>query len=453
MSPRHPENPVFTPCGCADHTMGPNRREFLYAGLLGGLGLTLPQFFKLQAAQAEQKDYALREPVAKSVIQIFLPGGMSAQETLDPKPFAPVEYRGPMGSIDTNVTGVKFGELMRHTAQIADKMTVIRSMTHGEAAHERGTHNMFTGYRPSPALQYPSMGAVVSHEMGPNGELPPYVCVPNIPNEFAGTGYLSSAYGAFALGSDPARDDFQVRDLSLPDDIDHQRFARRQRMLEAVDAHFRDLESSDALDAMDEFYNRAYTMISSQTAREAFNLGDESDDMKNRYGKNPAGMRLLLCRRLAQAGVRFMSTTIGGWDHHQNIRDAMNGQVPALDQAFAALIRDLEERGMLESTLVILSTEFGRTPKINQDGGRDHYPRVFSIAMAGGGVHGGLVYGESDATSTAVGDNPVTVQDFAQTLYNQLGITADKELMAPGGRPIEIVDGGRVLSEILANQA
>lgn len=448
----HPHAP-FTPCGQPDHTMGPNRREFLYAGLLGGLGLTLPQFFKLQSAMAEQKDYALREPVATSVIQIFLPGGMSAQETLDPKPYAPVEYRGPMGSIDTNVTGVKFGELMRETAQIADKMTVIRSMTHGEAAHERGTHNMFTGYRPSPALKYPSMGAVVSHEMGPNGELPPYVCVPNIPNEHAGTGYLSSAYGAFALGSDPARDDFQVRDLSLPDDIDHQRFNRRQQMLEAVDAHFRDLESSDALDAMDEFYQRAYTMISSQTAREAFNLRDESDEMKERYGKNAAGMRLLLCRRLAQAGVRFISTTIGGWDHHQNIRDAMNGQVPSLDKAFATLIRDLDEKGMLDNTLVILSTEFGRTPKINNDGGRDHYPRVFSVAMAGGGVNRGQVYGESDATSTAVGDNPVTVQDFAKTLYNQLGITGDKELMSPGNRPIEIVDGGRVLSEILANQA
>jgi len=453
MSKHDHKHPPFTPCGQPDHTMGPNRREFLYAGLLGGLGLTLPQFFKLQSAMAEQKDYALREPVATSVIQIFLPGGMSAQETLDPKPYAPVEYRGPMGSIDTNVTGVKFGELMRETAQIADKMTVIRSMTHGEAAHERGTHNMFTGYRPSPALKYPSMGAVVSHEMGPNGELPPYVCVPNIPNEHAGTGYLSSAYGAFALGSDPARDDFQVRDLSLPDDIDHQRFNRRQQMLEAVDAHFRDLESSDALDAMDEFYQRAYTMISSQTAREAFNLRDESDEMKERYGKNPAGMRLLLCRRLAQAGVRFISTTIGGWDHHQNIRDAMNGQVPSLDKAFATLIRDLDEKGMLDSTLVILSTEFGRTPKINQDGGRDHYPRVFSVAMAGGGVNRGQVYGESDATSTAVGDKPVTVQDFAKTLYNQLGITGDKELMSPGNRPIEIVDGGRVLSEILANPA
>ena len=248
MSKHDHKHSPFTHCGQPDHTMGPNRREFLYAGLLGGLGLTLPQFLKLQAAQAEQKDYALREPVATSVIQIFLPGGMSAQETLDPKPYAPVEYRGPMGSIDTNVTGVKFGELMRETAQIADKMTVIRSMTHGEAAHERGTHNMFTGYRPSPALTYPSMGAVVSHEMGPNGELPPYVCVPNVPNEHAGTGYLSSAYGAFALGSAPEREDFQVRDLSLPDDIDHQRFARRQQMLEAVDAQFVQIKAGFSVD-------------------------------------------------------------------------------------------------------------------------------------------------------------------------------------------------------------
>lgn len=448
-----PKRPPFTPCGGADHGFASSRREFIYAGMVGGLGLGLPGFFKLRSAMADQKDYALKDPVATSIINIFLPGGMSAQETFDPKPFAPVEYRGPMGSIDTAITGVKFGEKLQHTARIADKLTVIRSMTHGEAAHERGTHNMFTGYRPSPAVSYPSIGSVISHELGANGELPPYVCVPNIPNEHAGTGYLSASYGPFALGSDPARDDFQVRDLALPDDIDHERFARRQSMLEAVDAHFRELESSDALDAMDDFYQRAYTMISSQNAREAFNLRAEDDATRDRYGRNPAGMRLMLCRRLAQAGVRFISTTIGGWDHHQNIRDAINGQVPSLDQAFAALISDLDERGMLDSTMVLLTTEFGRSPKINKDGGRDHYPRVYSVVMAGGGTHKGLVYGESDATATGVGDNPVTVADFATTIYNQLGIVADKELMAPGDRPIEIVNGGSVLMDLLENPA
>ncbi len=445
--------PVFTPCGCSDHAMRPSRREFLYAGLVGGIGLSLPQFFEMQAL-AEQKDYALKKPECDSVIHIFLPGGMAAQETLDPKPLAPTEYRGPFSPIGTNVTGIQLGELMKNTAKVADKVCFIRSMTHGEAAHERGTHNMFTGYKPSPALKYPSLGSVVSHELGPNGELPPYVCVPQQPNEHAGSGYLSNRYGPFSLGADPARgDNFQVRDLSLPNDIDHQRFARRQAMLDAVDDHFRSMEESDALDAMDEFYSRAYTMISSSVAREAFNLKAEPEEVRNRYGKNPAGMRMLLCRRLAEAGVRFISTTLGGWDHHQNIQDAMNRQLPQLDQAYAALISDLSERGMLDRTMVMMSSEFGRTPKINQSAGRDHYPRVFSVAMAGGGFKGGMVYGRSDATSTAVADNPVSHADLATTVYNQLGIVADKELMAPGDRPIEIVDGGRVLSETLEREA
>lgn len=454
MKNNRPNQAIFTPCGCDDHAMRPSRREFLYAGLVGGIGLSLPQYFQAQAL-AEQKDYALKKPECDSVIHIFLPGGMAAQETLDPKPLAPSEYRGPFSPIKTSANGVQLSETMQHTAKIADKITLIRSMTHGEAAHERGTHNMFTGYRPSPAVNYPSMGSVISHELGPNGELPPYVCVPNQPNEHAGSGYLSNRYGPFSLGADPARggDNFKVRDLSLPNDIDHQRFARRQAMLQAVDDHFRTLEESDALDAMDEFYSRAYTMMSSTKAREAFNLKAEPEKVLNRYGKTPAGMRLLLTRRLVEAGVRFVSTTYGGWDHHQNIQAAMTKSMPELDQAYAALIGDLSERGLLDRTMVMMSSEFGRTPKINATAGRDHFPRVFSVAMAGGGFKGGMAYGKSDATSTAVGDNPVTHADLATTVYNQLGIVADKELMAPGDRPIEIVDGGRVLSETLDREA
>ena len=287
-------------CNGPDHVR-PSRREFLYVGLVGGLGLTLPQFLALKAGAA-QKDYALREGVAQSVIHIFLPGGVSAQESFDPKPYAPIDYRGPLGTVPTKIKGVSFSEHLKQTAKIADKITVCRAMTHGEAAHERGTHNMFTGYRPSPAVAYPSMGSVVSHELGANGDLPPYVCIPGVPNPDAGTGFLSTKYGPFSLGSDPAQNDFKVRDLSLPDDVDHQRFARRQRMLEAVDSHFRSLESSDALDAMDEFYARAYTMISSQTGREAFNLADEPDAIREEYGKNEAGQRMLLARRLSEAG-------------------------------------------------------------------------------------------------------------------------------------------------------
>jgi hypothetical protein len=404
-------------------------------------------------AKAQQKQYKTRDGVAKSVIQIFLPGGMAHQESWDPKPYAPTEYRGPFGTINTSIKGIKFSQNLKHTAKIADKMTIIRSMAHGEAAHERGTHNMFTGYKPSPALQYPAMGSVVAHELGPNNNLPPYVCVPSVSNEFANSGYLSSAFGPFAIGSEPSRGDFKVRDLNMPGGVDDTRFNRRRSLLETVDHHFRTIEESDALDSMDAFYQHAYKLISSQKAREAFNLKAEPEAVQNRYGMNTPGQRMLLARRLVEAGTRFVSLTAGGWDHHDNIKNGIQGQMPPVDQAIAALISDLDERGLLDSTLVMVTSEFGRTPKINGTGGRDHWPRVFSVGLAGGGIQRGLVYGSSDALGGEPEEDMVGIQDLATTVYNQLGITGDKELMAPGDRPIEIVDGGRVLDEILVKKA
>jgi len=429
-----------------------SRRGFLHVGLLGGLGLTLPQFLRMEA-QAEQKHYKTREGVAQSVIQIFLPGGMAHQESWDPKPYAPSEYRGPFGTINTSIKGIKFSQNLKHLSKIADKMTIIRSMAHGEAAHERGTHNMFTGYRPSPALAFPSMGSVVSHELGPRNNLPPYVCVPNVPNEFANSGYLSSAFGPFAIGSEPSRGDFQVRDLNMPDGVDQERFNRRRSLLETVDHHFKSLEESDALDSMDAFYQHAYKLISSQEAREAFNLKAEPEEVRKRYGENTPGQRMLLARRLVEAGTRFVSLTAGGWDHHDNIKNGIEKNLPSVDQAVAALISDLDERGLLDSTLVMVTSEFGRTPKINGTGGRDHWPRVFSIGLAGGGTHRGLVHGSSDSLGGEPEEDKVGIEDLAQTVYNQLGITGDKELMSPGDRPIEIVDGGRIVDEILAKKA
>jgi hypothetical protein len=375
---------------------------------------------------------------------------MAHQETFDPKPFAPVEYRGPLGSIETNVPGVRVGELLPHTAKVADKLAICRSMTHGEAAHERGTHNMFTGYRPSPALQYPSMGSVVAHEFGPRNNLPPYVCVPGQPNEFAGTGYLSSSYAGFSLGSDPADGNFQVKDLSLPGGVDVPRFDKRRRMLDVVNEHFREKEKSDSLDALDTFYDRAYSLISSDKAREAFDMTKESDAIKDEYGRNQAGMRMLLARRLVESGVRFVTLTYGGWDMHDNIAGSMKGQLPAFDQGFASLIRDLDRTGLLASTLVCVCSEFGRTPKINATAGRDHWPKVFSVVMAGGGLKQGIVYGSSNATASEPEDDPLTVEDWATTIYDRMGIVADKELMAPGDRPIEIVDGGKVRQDLIA---
>ena len=432
---------------CKGNNLG--RRSFMQVGFLGGLGLSLSDYFRMKEAQADQKFYESVEGPAKSVIFIYLPGGCAHQETWDPKPFAPIEYRGPMSSIETVVPGTRLNETMVKTSKIADKIAICRSMTHGEAAHERGTHNMFTGYRPSPALQYPSMGSVVAHEFGPRHNLPPYVCIPNQPNVFAGTGYLSSSYAGFSLGSDPASGSFQVRDLKLPGGVDDNRFGKRRKMLTAVNDYFANKEKADSLDAVDTFYDRAYSLISSEKARDAFDINKEDAALRDKYGRNTAGARMLLARRLVEAGTRFVTLTYGGWDMHSNIEGSIKGQVPALDQGFAALIEDLDQRGLLDTTLVCIASEFGRTPKINANAGRDHWPKVFSVVMAGGGTKPGIVYGKSNATASEPEEDALTVEDWATTIYSRIGIVADKELMAPGDRPIEIVDGGKVRQELI----
>ncbi|MEZ6142424.1 MAG: DUF1501 domain-containing protein [Zavarzinella sp.] len=432
------------------HFRKPNRRFFMQVGAISSLGLTLDGFLRTKTANAEQKYFESKEGKAKSVIHIFLPGGMAHQESFDPKPNAPIEYRGEMGVIKTKLDGVFFNEMMKKTSQIADKITVCRSMTHGEAAHERGTHNMFTGYRPSPALQFPSMGTVVSHEFGPKNNLPPYVCVPSVPNTYAGSGYLSSKFAPFALGSDPASEGFRVQDLALPGGIDDKRFSSRRNILDTVNEHFEKREKSDNIAAMDTFYHQAYALISSDKAKAAFDINAESGTVRDEYGRNAAGQRMLMARRLVEAGVRFVNLTYGGWDMHDNIKAGITNQLPAFDQAFATLITDLDRRGLLDSTLVMVSSEFGRTPKINGTAGRDHWPKVFSVVLAGGGIKRGSIYGSSDATATEPEEDPLTVENLAKTVYHQLGINGEKELMAPGDRPIEIVDGGKVVKELLA---
>jgi len=375
---------------------------------------------------------------------------MAHQESWDPKPFAPVEYRGDMGLVNTKIEGVQFGECMKQMAAIADKVTVVRSMTHGEAAHERGTHNMFTGYRPSPALTFPSMGSVVSHQLGVRNDLPPYVAVPSVTTNFAGNGYLSSAYGPFALGSDPADAGFRVQDLQLPGGVTPERFTQRRQLMDTVNDHFRSHEKSDNLDAMDTFYQRAYGLISSAKARDAFDIAKEPAALRDQYGRNAAGQRMLLARRLVEGGVRFVTLHYGGWDFHNGITANTRGQLPALDQALAALIRDLEARGMLDKTLVMVSSEFGRTPKINATAGRDHWPKVFSVMLAGGGIKKGLVYGKSDATAAEPDEDALGVEDLAHTVYTCLGIDPEKKLMSPGDRPIDIVREGHTRADLLA---
>ncbi|RIK82823.1 MAG: DUF1501 domain-containing protein [Planctomycetota bacterium] len=433
--------------GCAGPRLG--RRGFLAVGM-AGFGLDLADFFAIRAAQAAQNEYETPPVVAESVIHIYLPGGLSSQETWDPKPYAPLEYRGEMKAIPTKLPGESFGELLPKSADIADKLTIIRSMTHGEAAHERGEHNMFTGYRPSPALLYPSMGSVVSHEFGPRNNLPPYICIPSASTIHAGPGYLSSSFAPFSLGDDPARAGFRVQDLNLPGGVDQARYERRLKALEAVNERFAKQTKADNVAAMSTFYERAFDLIGSPTAREAFNIEAEPAEMRDRYGRSEAGQRMLLARRLVEAGARFVTLTYGGWDHHVSIVAGMRAQLPAFDQALAALVSDLDERGLLAKTIVLASTEFGRTPKINGTAGRDHWPKVFSVVMAGGGLKRGAVIGSSGPTASEPETAPVSPEDLATTIYHQLGIAAEKELMAPGDRPIEIVNGGTVRKEMLA---
>ena len=291
---------------------------------------------------------------------------------------------------------------------------------------------------------------MISHEYGPRNNLPPYVCIPNQPNEFAGSGYLSSSYGPFSLGSDPASSGFKVRDLDRYNGIAEDRFARRQSALEVVNQKFAAMTNSDNVGAMSTFYERAYNLLGSKEAKEAFDLNKEDDKMKDAYGKNQAGQRLLMARRLVEAGCRLVTLTYGGWDMHSGINGAINRTMPPLDQALSYLIRDLDQRGLLDSTMVMVSSEFGRTPKVNKDAGRDHYPKVFSVMLAGGGIKGGTIYGTSNAIASEPEFDPVSPEDLATTMYHQMGIVADKELMAPGDRPIEIVDGGKVIKDIVA---
>jgi hypothetical protein len=431
------------------------------------MGLTLPEYFRARAAGGDVRlaNGGVNRPEgkAKSIIQIILPGGLAAQESWDPKPEAPIEYRGPLGVVKTKIPGVVFSENLSRTAQIADKITVVRSVTGHIPDHAQATYQMFTGYLPTPAIQHPSIGAVMSEEFGPRKNLPAYVAVPNVPLQ-GGTGYLSSKFGAFELGADPGQKNFQVRDISLPKGMTEERFDRRRTAREALEDHFRQVEANPAeLDAMGEFYQQAYKLISSPAARKAFSLDGEPESMTKLYGeyKNPrggqiigVGRQLMLARRLVEAGVRLVTVMYGGtdgWDNHQRVKEAVSNGMPAFDHAFAGLITDLDQRGLLDSTLVMVTSEFGRTPKINESAGRDHWARVYSMALAGGGIVRGQVYGASSATSSEPDRDAVSVEDFLATAYHQAGIDSHDRLLAPGGRPIDIVRDGAVVQGLIGS--
>ena len=424
-----------------------SRRGFLARSAGFGLAASLPGAPLLGQALGFAPRQPKLEPKADAVIQIYLGGGLSHIDTFDPKPDAPVDVRGPFRSIPTKVDDQRFSELCRDLAKIADKLTVVRSVTHTEAAHERGAHNMLTGYRPSPAIVYPSFGSVVSHELGVRNDLPPYVCIPAAGHADLGTGYLSSAFGAFSVGSEPSSSGFSVKDLSSSVKLDGARTARRRRMLEELDAGF--AGSADGVRATRAFYEQAWRLIDSPKAQEAFQIEQEHKTVRDRYGRTVIGQRLLLARRLVAAGVRFVAVPFSGWDHHENLANGLRDMMPAVDMALAALIADLDEQAMLDRTMVVLSSEFGRTPRINGTQGRDHWPRAFTVVAAGGGLKRGCFHGRTDPNGSAPEESPVSPADLAATMFTQLGIDPSRRLLSPGDRPIDIVRDARVLRELL----
>ena len=424
------------------------RRRALQVGSLAGFGLGLPDLLRWEA-RADRKDFASRPGPAHSVISIFLPGGIAHQDTFDPKPQSPTQYRGTLEVIDTRLPGIQFSSLLPKTATILDRVTLCRGVSHVLADHDAGVHQMYTGYGPSPAIRFPSLGSVVSHEFGPRNDLPAYICVPNKHHRFAGNGYLSTAHGPFGLGSDPAVSGFAVKDLRPPPRLSPSRQVRARGLLSLVNERVDRESRVSRLEAVDSFYEQAYRMIDSPQARSAFDLSKEKPATRDAYGSGAAGMRMLLARRLVEAGVRFVSLEYGTWDNHFNIAPSLQVQVPSFDQALAALVTDLDDRGLLKTTLVTVTTEFGRTPRINSAAGRDHWSRVFSVLLAGAGIRRGHVHGSSDLTASSPDTGALAPRDLLTTVYHQIGIVAEKELMAPGDRPIEIVKGGRVVQELL----
>ncbi len=439
---------------------GVTRRDLLRVGGLTALGLGLGDYFRLQHALAVEKPVAAK---AKSCILIWLDGGPSHIETFDPKPEAPEEVRGPLKTISTNVPGVRVNECLERTAGMLDKLAIIRSMTSPLGEHNFGTHYLMTGYKPSPALAYPTIGATVAHLDSTTGVLPPNIAVPNFTGKVSGNGYLPAATQPFSVGGTNSRQrganrsGLKVRDLDFYQGLDLMRLDRRRQIVRAFD-EFSRAKDAAITPATDPDLERAYNLIASPRAKRAFSLSEEPGEVRQRYGLgNGIGQGCLMARRLVERGVRFVTVNNTGWDSHQDILKLKerypgdrNAPLLALDRALTALIGDLADRRLLEETLVVVMGEFGRTPKINSAGGRDHWPNVFSVALAGGGVKGGQVIGSSDLLGESPKDNPVTPADLATTIYTLLGIDPNRELHTADGRPVRVArDGARVIEGLI----
>jgi hypothetical protein len=427
-----------------------SRRSFLRAGTIAGLGL--PEFLRLRAAAAP-------DVKAKDVncIFIFALGGMSHHDLWDYKSNAPAEIRGDLKPIRTKVPGLTLTEVLPGVAKVADKIAVLRGMTHADSDHGRGFHVMMTGVVPGAGdfnatknnNQHPSLGSMVARMSGPRGPLPPYVSVPTFLRS-GGPAFLGPSYAPFVIEADPAAPDFAVRDVVLPPNETEARNRRRLAALDAVN-HFRDGGKDASKDelAVDTFYRKALSLMTSREAKEAFDIRREKESTRAAYGTTSVGQCCLLARRLVGAGCRFVTIENGHWDtHRDNTRSLRDLLVPGLDRALFALLTDLRDRGMLDNTLVVVSTEFGRTPRINTLAGRDHWPNAFSIVLAGGGIQGGRVVGATDKIGATVTDRPVTPGDMTATVLKTLGVDPAAVVHTPLGRPVELANGGKPVMEL-----
>jgi hypothetical protein len=422
---------------------GVARRDFLRVGVLGGSAVTLAN--SLRWAEAG----AAKGPKARAAIFINLAGGPSHMDTFDLKPDAPAEYRGEFNPIATNVPGIQICEHMPKLAQCMDKIALLRGVTHTLAAHPLGSQYVNTGNRPIPSLEFPSYGAVVTKELGGPSELPANVA---IPKSSQGPGYLGVRYAALGTGAAPkAGQKFSVRGVALGGDLTITEVRRREQLLDDLDYKFHAIEKDSSLvDGLDRFSEQAHTIITSPRAKEAFDTSRESPAFSAAFGDSDFGQSCLLATRLVESGVRFVTIQLGGWDtHNENWTKLKDKLLPPFDTGLSALLVGLEQKGLLDSTAVYVTGEFGRTPKINTErGGRDHYARAMFMLMAGGGVKGGQVIGATDEKGMGPKEKGFSPDDVAASFYHCLGIDPKKEYQTGTGRPVMIVRDGTIIPEL-----
>jgi hypothetical protein len=433
---------------CERQCGGVRRRDLLQVGGLSFLGLSLPELLRMEAARAE----SLPAARAKNVLLVYLGGGLTHHDTLDPKPDAPQEIRGKYGVIPTKLPGIRYTDQVPGLAACNDLYTLVRSQVPGSDHHETSSQWMLTGnYGTAQGGDFPSIGAVVTHQTKPLNTLPPYVAIPRNPSftwELGKSAWLGEQYESFKTG-DPSQANWKVTNLGLQADVNVARLGRRKSLLDAVDGLARRVQGSQDLQSMSAFYQRAAQMVLSEEARSAFDLGKESEKTKERYGtKDRFGMQALLARRLIEANVRFVLVNYGGWDHHAKIFESCDRMLRPWDQAVAALIGDMNERGLLKETLVAVYGEFGRTPKINKDAGRDHWANAGSMIFAGAGIRGGQVVGATDERGELVTDRPVRPGEVAATIYSALGVDYHRDILTPSGRPVPILPDATPIREL-----